>query len=51
MGHIGIEGIQNINRQDQKRNTPRHIKIRTLNIRYKERILKASNRSNRSHTK
>jgi hypothetical protein len=30
------------NHQDQKRNTPRHVIIKTLNIQKKERILKAA---------
>jgi hypothetical protein len=30
------------NRQDQKRNTPRYIIIKILNIKDKEKILKAS---------
>jgi hypothetical protein len=36
------EAYQTSNCQDQKRNTPRHIIIKTLNIQNKERIRKAA---------
>jgi hypothetical protein len=36
------EAYRTPNRQDQKRNTPRHIIIKTLTMQKKERILKAA---------
>jgi uncharacterized protein YueI len=43
------EGYRTINHQDQNRNTPRHIIIKTLSTQNKEGVLKAAKREKTSH--
>jgi hypothetical protein len=45
------EAYRTPNHQDQKRNTPRHIIIKTLNMQNKERILKVAKEKKKSRIK
>jgi uncharacterized coiled-coil protein SlyX len=45
------EAYRTPNHQDQKRNTPRHIIIKTLSTQNRKRILKAAKEKDKSHIK